>query len=203
MGLAGVLEHDRLPEHHPGLHEHPAHSRPRWRACRIPALRDGRTPRAEPARAGSGPDGRHGPAVRPDHLRQRQRRLQMDLREDVGPSNHTLDHLFMIALTESRKRLIKFILIGMLAVLTDLAMYWVFLNTLPEHALPGTMGNEVLAKALSFLCGLMVTYHLNKRWTWRRKDRSNRRFVKFLLTYGFSLALNVTLNAALLRLLLG
>ena len=24
MGLAGVLEHDRLPEHHPGLHEHPA-----------------------------------------------------------------------------------------------------------------------------------------------------------------------------------
>ena len=109
----------------------------------------------------------------------------------------------MIALTETRKRLIKFILIGMLAVLTDLSMYWVFLNILPEHVLPGMMGNEVLAKALSFLCGLMVTYHLNKRWTWRRKDRSSKRLAKFLLTYGFSLALNVTLNAALLRLLLG
>ena len=108
-----------------------------------------------------------------------------------------------IALSESRKQLTKFVLIGILAVLTDLAMYWVFLNTLPEQVLPGAMGNEVLAKTLSFLSGLMVTYHLNKRWTWRRKDRSSSRFVKFLLTYGVSLVLNVTLNAALLRLLLG
>ena len=108
-----------------------------------------------------------------------------------------------IALSESRKQLTKFVLIGILAVLTDLAMYWVFLNNLPENVLPGGLGNEVLAKALSFLCGLMVTYHLNKRWTWRRKDRSNRRFVKFLLTYGVSLVLNVSLNAGLLRLLHG
>ncbi|MBK7384464.1 MAG: GtrA family protein [Flavobacteriales bacterium] len=108
-----------------------------------------------------------------------------------------------IALSESRKQITKFVLIGMLAVLTDLAMYWVFLNNLPEQVLPGTLGNEVLAKALSFLCGLMVTYHLNKRWTWRRKDRSNRRFMKFLLTYGVSLVLNVSLNAGLLHLLYG
>lgn len=101
-------------------------------------------------------------------------------------------------LRESNKQLVKFGFIGMLAVLTDLACYWVFLNTLPENALPGGLGNEPLAKTLSFLCGLSVTYYLNKRWTWRRKDRSNRRLAKFLLTYGISLVLNVGINSGLL-----
>jgi putative flippase GtrA len=106
-------------------------------------------------------------------------------------------------LSETNKQLTKFAFIGGLAVLTDLGAYWVFLNSLPENALPGTLGNEALSKTLSFLCGLMVTYHLNKRWTWRRKDRSNRRFVKFMLTYGVSLVLNVGINSGLLHVLHG
>ncbi len=105
--------------------------------------------------------------------------------------------------SEGNKQLVKFGSIGVLAVLTDLAAYWVFLNLLPEGILPGALGNEALAKTLSFLCGLMVTYHLNKRWTWRRKDRSNRRFVKFMAIYGISLLLNVGINSALLQLLHG
>jgi putative flippase GtrA len=104
-------------------------------------------------------------------------------------------------LPESNKQLVKFGFIGVLAVLTDLGSYWAFLNTLPENALPGMLGNEALAKTLSFLCGLMVTYHLNKRWTWRRRDRNDRRFVKFLLTYGVSLVLNVGINTGMLQLL--
>jgi putative flippase GtrA len=103
--------------------------------------------------------------------------------------------------TETNKQLTKFAFIGGLAVLTDLAMYWVFLHSLPENILPGTLGNEALSKTLSFLCGLMVTYQLNKRWTWRRRDRSNRRLVKFMLTYGVSLVLNVAINSGLLQLL--
>lgn len=106
------------------------------------------------------------------------------------------------ALREGNKQIVKFGFIGVLAVLTDLSAYWVFLNTLPENALPGTLGNEALSKTLSFLCGLMVTYHLNKRWTWRRRDRSNRRLAKFMLTYGFSLLLNVGINSGLLHMLL-
>lgn len=105
------------------------------------------------------------------------------------------------ALSEGHKQLTKFGFIGVLAVITDLSAYYVFLNLLPENALPGTLGNEALSKTLSFLCGLMVTYHLNKRWTWRRKDRSNTRFAKFMLTYGISLLLNVGINSGLLHVL--
>ena len=105
-------------------------------------------------------------------------------------------------LTESNKQLVKFGLIGVLAVLTDLCMYWVFLNVLPEKAF-GWVGNEVLAKGMSFLCGLLVTYQFNKRWTWRTKDRSNKRLVKFMLTYGISLVLNVVINTGALKVLLG
>lgn len=102
---------------------------------------------------------------------------------------------------EGNKQIVKFGFIGVLAVLTDLAAYWVFLQVLPDMNVVGAFGNEALAKTLSFLCGLMVTYHLNKRWTWRRKDRSDRRLVKFMLTYGFSLVMNVSINTGLLHLL--
>jgi putative flippase GtrA len=97
-------------------------------------------------------------------------------------------------LTETNKQLVKFVFIGGFAVLTDLAFYYLFLNILPERAFGGWVENEALAKSLSFLCGLSVTYQFNKRWTWRRKDRSNRRLVKFLMLYGVSLVLNVSLN---------
>jgi len=106
-------------------------------------------------------------------------------------------------LTESNKQLVKFGLIGVLAVLTDLCMYWTFLNVLPEKAFGGMVANEVLAKGMSFLCGLLVTYQFNKRWTWRKKDRNNRRLVKFMLTYGISLVLNVTINSGALKVLHG
>ena len=82
-------------------------------------------------------------------------------------------------------------------------MYWVFLNVLPEKVFGGMVGNEVLAKGMSFLCGLLVTYQFNKRWTWRKKDRSNKRLVKFMLTYSISLVLNVLINTGALKVLLG
>ncbi len=102
------------------------------------------------------------------------------------------------AVPEGRKQLVKFGFIGGLAVLTDLACYYLFLQVLPEALLPPPWSNEAVAKTLSFLCGLMVTYHLNKRWTWRRKDRNSRRLVKFLALYGMSMVLNVSLNSLFL-----
>ncbi len=101
------------------------------------------------------------------------------------------------SLSENKKQLTKFIIIGVLAVLTDLAFYTAFLQIITKD-LFGIVDNEAVSKTLSFLCGLTVTYSLNKRWTWRRKDRSNRRLVKFLLTYGVSLVLNVSINSLLL-----
>jgi putative flippase GtrA len=99
---------------------------------------------------------------------------------------------------EGRKQLVKFGFIGGLAVLTDLAFYYLFLQLLPEALLPPPWSNEAVAKTFSFLCGLMVTYHFNKRWTWRRRDRSRRRLIKFLALYGMSMVLNVSLNSLFL-----
>ncbi len=110
----------------------------------------------------------------------------------------TLSETLTARLSETNKQLVKFIFIGGLAVLTDLAFYYFFLNILPERAFGGWAENEALAKSLSFLCGLSVTYHFNKRWTWRRKDRSNRRLVKFMMLYGISLVMNVSLNTLFL-----
>ena len=96
---------------------------------------------------------------------------------------------------ESNKQLIKFVFIGGFAVLTDLACYYLFLQLFPEGAGFGWLQNEMIAKSLSFLCGLSVTYQFNKRWTWRRKDKNNRRLLNFMLLYGVSLLLNVGLNS--------
>jgi putative flippase GtrA len=99
-----------------------------------------------------------------------------------------------------KKQLIKFTLIGILAVLVDLAFYYLFLQLLPENFLR-TLSNEAFAKSLSFLCGLSVTYTLNKLWTWKKKDRSKKRLIKFGVLYGFSLLLNVFTNSTLLYML--
>lgn len=99
-----------------------------------------------------------------------------------------------------RKQLIKFTLIGILAVLVDLSCYYVLLNLLPEKSLL-FMSNEALAKTISFLCGMGVTYTFNKLWTWKQKDRSKKRLAKFAMLYGLSLVVNVSINSLMLYVL--
>lgn len=102
--------------------------------------------------------------------------------------------------TPLRKQLIKFSLIGVLAVLVDLIVYYLLLNVYPEK-LFSVVSNEMLSKAVSFICGMSVTYALNKIWTWKLTNHSNRRIVKFAFLYGSSLALNVGTNSTMLFLL--
>lgn len=99
-----------------------------------------------------------------------------------------------------KKQLIKFTLIGMLAVLVDLACYYVLLNILPENW-PLGFGLEDVAKAISFLCGMSVTYTLNKLWTWKAKSRSKKRVLNFTILYTTSLFINVISNSKMLDLL--
>ncbi len=88
-------------------------------------------------------------------------------------------------------------MIGMLAVIVDLIAYYTLLHSLPER-LPLSIGVEAFAKGLSFICGMTVTYTLNKFWTWKKKDRSHKRIAKFALLYGASLLINVGVNSLLL-----
>lgn len=104
------------------------------------------------------------------------------------------------ALHPVKKQVIKFTLIGILAVLVDMAFYYLFLQLFPEKMVQ-TITNEALAKSLSFLCGMTVTYTLNKLWTWKKKDRSKKRLVKFAILYGTSLLVNVATNSFLLFIL--
>lgn len=101
--------------------------------------------------------------------------------------------------SELKKQLIKFTFIGGLAVLTDLLFYFVFLSLLPEKIF-NFISNEAFAKSLSFLCGTLVTYNLNKFWTWKERNKSSSRYFKFLFLYALSLLINVGLNSAFLHL---
>jgi putative flippase GtrA len=96
-------------------------------------------------------------------------------------------------LPDLHKQLIKFTLIGIFAVLVDLVFYYTFLNTLPQKS-SLLVNNEDISKTLSFVCGALVTYNLNKFWTWKQKNRSNTRFIKFFSLYLVSLIINVGVN---------
>jgi putative flippase GtrA len=103
----------------------------------------------------------------------------------------------MRTVSPMQKQLIKFTLIGMLAVIVDLLCYYLLLNLLPERVL-SKIRNEAFSKGLSFICGMTVTYFLNKFWTWKKKDHSRKRVIKFALLYGSSLIINVGVNSGLL-----
>ncbi|MDD3721773.1 MAG: GtrA family protein [Lutibacter sp.] len=99
-----------------------------------------------------------------------------------------------------KKQLVKFTLIGLLAVSVDFFCYFILLTVLPEK-MSETIGNEALAKSISFMCGMTVTYFFNKFWTWKKKDKSKKRLVKFVVLYGIALLINVGTNSVLLYVL--
>lgn len=96
-------------------------------------------------------------------------------------------------LTDLQKQFVKFFLIGIFAVLVDLIFYYTFMHSLSEKETLLLDKND-FSKTLSFICGSIVTYNLNKYWTWKQKDRSNKRFVKFFSLYLVSLLINVGVN---------
>lgn len=100
-----------------------------------------------------------------------------------------------------QKEFIKFMMIGSLSVLVDLVLYYLFLEIFPEKVM-SFLTNEMIAKALSFVGGLSVTYYFNLHWTWKLKGYPHKDFIlKFILLYSGSLVLNVITNSAFLYIL--
>lgn len=108
--------------------------------------------------------------------------------------------MFLSDLPDYQKEFIKFFIIGVLAVLVDLVCYYAFLHLFPETIFK-VITNEVSAKSISFVCGSLVTYNLNKYWTWKKNDRSNKRLFNFYVLYLFSMLINVLINSGMLHLL--
>ncbi len=86
---------------------------------------------------------------------------------------------------QATKEISKFFVSGITAVLVDLLVYYSCSQFIEQN----------IAKALGFVMGTIVTYNLNKFWTWRQPEKDNRRLLPFILLYGFSMLLNVLGNA--------
>ncbi|MCO6494569.1 MAG: GtrA family protein [Bacteroidetes bacterium] len=87
---------------------------------------------------------------------------------------------------DSQKQVIKYIIIGISAVLVDLIVYY------------GTsffIASLSIAKALGFIVGSFYTFFLNKFWTWKDKRKTGvSQLSKFFAIYGVSLLINVAVN---------
>lgn len=84
----------------------------------------------------------------------------------------------------NRKEIIRFIIVGCGAVLTDFVMYSFSLK----------LFSMSYSKVISFVCGSLVAFIANKLWTFEQKENKTIEIVKFSLLYSVSLMFNTTTN---------
>lgn len=91
-----------------------------------------------------------------------------------------------------KKELIRFLFGGGSAVIVDFAAYQIFLKW------GISMGT---AKALSFLCGSLVGFLINKLWTFESKTFSQREIFRYILLYSCTALINSLVNRIVLWIL--
>lgn len=85
------------------------------------------------------------------------------------------------------KQITKFFIIGVSAVLVDFIVYYI----LSDFA----KINTDISKAFGFIVGTFYTYFLNKRWTWKYTEKSNKGMVfMFGIVYLVSFVFNLLIN---------
>ncbi|MBT8326176.1 MAG: GtrA family protein [Bacteroidia bacterium] len=89
-----------------------------------------------------------------------------------------------MAIYQASKQLTKFIISGLIAVGVDFIVYFALSQYLDIN----------LSKGLSFCSGMLVTYNLNKYWTWRKTDKDNKRLLLFTALYLIAMVINITAN---------
>ena len=87
-------------------------------------------------------------------------------------------------MSKIEKEISKYLVVGILAVSTDFSVYFLLLDFL----------NYSFSKGISFVCGCIVAYVLNKYWTFSLKDRSIIEMFKFAMLYTTTLGANVVVN---------
>jgi len=91
----------------------------------------------------------------------------------------------------SKKELSRYLVAGFSAVGTDSLVYWALLHFLTPSP----------SKAISFICGTIVAYLINKYWTFEISERSYREMSKFAALYATTFAVNVGVNKVSLMLM--
>jgi putative flippase GtrA len=92
-------------------------------------------------------------------------------------------------MSKVKKELKRFLLAGLSAVGTDSVAYYVLLNFLSLD----------IAKAISFLCGTIVAFIINKFWTFEKHEKSYKEVITFILLYSATLGANVLTNMFVLE----
>ena len=91
-----------------------------------------------------------------------------------------------------RTQILRFVLTGGFSALVDYGLL---------ELLSTVLGLPVgLSKALSFIAGTITAYLINRRWTFGAQP-SRSRFVKVMVLYGLTFAVQVGLNHLCLRIL--
>lgn len=101
-----------------------------------------------------------------------------------------------MAIYQTSKQITKFTISGILAVFVDFAVYYGFrllLNNAQEIAVGALHWNDVY-KGFGFIVGTLVSYNMNKFWTWRTGDRNNKRLANFAILYLISMVINILIN---------
>ena len=93
-----------------------------------------------------------------------------------------------MAIYQASKQLTKFVISGILAVGVDFTAYFALSQFLDPS----------LSKAISFCSGMVVTYNMNKFWTWKQPEKNNKRLLLFSLLYAVALLVNVGMNNLML-----
>jgi putative flippase GtrA len=93
---------------------------------------------------------------------------------------------------ETGKQIRRFLVVGSLCVLTDLAVYYAMLA--------GVTLSISSAKAISYLAGVAVGFVLNKLWTFESKRKTWSEPASYLSLYLATLAVNVFSNQLMLAL---
>jgi putative flippase GtrA len=83
-----------------------------------------------------------------------------------------------------KKELLRYLVTGVLAVGTDYVSYLLLLHIFTHSP----------AKAISYVCGMIVAFVLNRYWTFESTNKAHKDAVKFTILYMTSLATNVLIN---------
>jgi len=83
----------------------------------------------------------------------------------------------------------KFLVSGALLVGVDVGIYSVLIHFLPFW----------LSKGISFTCGGILAFLVNKYWVFKQQRQSPAEIVRFILGNSSALVLNVTINQLILR----
>ncbi|MBU1044424.1 MAG: GtrA family protein [Candidatus Omnitrophica bacterium] len=86
------------------------------------------------------------------------------------------------------KEIIRFSISGIFVVATDASIYYLLIRFLPS----------AIAKGISFTCGGIVAYLLNKYWTFKQEEKSTAEIFRFVFANSLALGLNIGINEIIL-----